>query len=53
MNNRKHLQWLYRELPALINEGILTAEAAEKLRDVETKGKMDEMESFFLADTLK
>jgi len=32
MKNRKHLQWLYRELPALINEGVLTAEAAEKLR---------------------
>jgi uncharacterized membrane protein len=29
---KKHLQWLYRELPALINEGILTAEAADKLR---------------------
>jgi uncharacterized membrane protein len=32
MNNRKHLQWLYRELPGLMNDGVLTAEAAEKLR---------------------
>lgn len=32
MKNRKHLQWLYRELPSLMNEGVLTAEAAEKLR---------------------
>jgi len=32
MKNSKHLQWLYRELPALINEGIITAETAEKLR---------------------
>jgi len=32
MKNNKYLQWLYHELPALVNAGILTAEAAEKLR---------------------
>jgi uncharacterized membrane protein len=28
----KHLQWLYEELPALVRQGVLTPEAAEKLR---------------------
>lgn len=29
---KKHLHWLYRELPALVNAGVLTAETADKLR---------------------
>ncbi len=33
MKNSKHLQWLYRELPALTNAGIISAETAEKLRN--------------------
>lgn len=32
MKNSKHIQWLYRELPALMSEGVLTAETAAKLR---------------------
>ncbi|MGH7599461.1 MAG: DUF2157 domain-containing protein [bacterium] len=32
MRNFKHIQWLYRELPALMNDGVITAEIAEKLR---------------------
>ena len=32
MKNSKHLQWLYQELPALMNAGIISAETAEKLR---------------------
>lgn len=32
MRNRKHLQWLYRELPALMNADVISAETAEKLR---------------------
>jgi len=32
MKNSKHLQWLYRELPALMNAGVISAETAEKLR---------------------
>lgn len=30
--NKKAVQWLYRELPGLIEKGILTPEAAENLR---------------------
>lgn len=33
MRNSKHIQWLYRELPALMNDGVITVEIAEKLRD--------------------
>jgi uncharacterized membrane protein len=32
MKNSKHVQWLYRELPALMNGGVITTEIAEKLR---------------------
>ncbi|MGH7453602.1 MAG: DUF2157 domain-containing protein, partial [bacterium] len=32
MKNSKHIQWLYRELPALVNDGVITGEIAEKLR---------------------
>ncbi|MCI0693292.1 DUF2157 domain-containing protein [candidate division KSB1 bacterium] len=32
MKNSKHIQWLYRELPALMNDGVITAEITEKLR---------------------
>jgi uncharacterized membrane protein len=32
MKNSKHIQWLYRELPALMSNGIITAEIAGKLR---------------------
>jgi uncharacterized membrane protein len=32
MQNSKHLQWLYGELPALMNAGVVSAETAEKLR---------------------
>ena len=28
----KHLRWLYEQLPGLVQQGVLTAEAAEKLR---------------------
>jgi hypothetical protein len=31
MKNSKHIQWLYRELPALMNDGVITAETADKL----------------------
>jgi len=33
MKNAKHLQWLYHELPALMNAGVISAETAGKLRD--------------------
>ncbi len=32
MKNSKQIQWLYRELPALLNDGVVNAETAEKLR---------------------
>lgn len=32
MKNSKHIQWLHRELPALMENGVITAEIAEKLR---------------------
>ena len=30
--NKKAVQWLYQELPDLVNKGVLQQEAAEKLR---------------------
>lgn len=30
--SKKHVQWLYEELPGLVGNGVLPAEAAEKLR---------------------
>ena len=30
--NTKHVQWLHEELPALVREGVLPEETAEKLR---------------------
>ena len=32
MNDRKHVTWLYEQLPSLVNGKILTPETAEKLR---------------------
>jgi len=47
MKTRKHLQWLYRELPALMNDGVLSAEAAKKLRayygEIKEGGKNDSL----------
>jgi uncharacterized membrane protein len=40
--SKKHVQWLYEELPGLIGNGVVTSEEAEKLRrhygEVETGG---------------
>jgi uncharacterized membrane protein len=40
--SKKHVQWLYEELPGLVGNGVLTTETAEKLRrhygEVETGG---------------
>src|ERR1700733_353389 len=30
--SQKHVQWLHEELPTLVNEEVLTAEAAERMR---------------------
>ncbi len=32
MKDRTHVAWLNRELPTLVTEGVLTAEAAERLK---------------------
>jgi hypothetical protein len=41
--SKKHVQWLYEELPGLVGDGILTTDSAEKLRrhygEVETGGR--------------
>ncbi|MGD0016052.1 MAG: DUF2157 domain-containing protein [Verrucomicrobiia bacterium] len=30
--SKKHVQWLYEELPTLVNQGVVSTETAEKLR---------------------
>jgi hypothetical protein len=30
--SQKHVQWLFEELPALVSEGVLATEAAERAR---------------------
>jgi uncharacterized membrane protein len=32
MNDRKHVAWLYEQLPMLVSDGVLPAETADKLR---------------------
>jgi hypothetical protein len=32
MSDRKHVGWLYEQLPDLVGRGVLTSETAERLR---------------------
>lgn len=37
--NQRHIQWLQEELPTLVNQGVLTTEAAERARCHYSGGK--------------